>query len=562
MPLRTLHVLHTANMSHRLCVLGAKLTWRRALAASAIASASLGGCVETTVERLPLDQQISLNQPSTITRVSLELQPLGAIPYDGYTLPITSHSGQTLITQVSSQIEFRAQLKIPADSPWASSFLDPSSQPTLVAATPSSKRAALEMREILAGNPQPDNTPVTFMGRATDDTHLIVEQERSGGRARAIGQFDLMTGAILWRTGLESSSASQPHYDFAALPATERVAGPVFFSRWKPSSRSDPDPQDPSETGQNQPFSESDRASLSAAAWSAGLHLAPPAASGQPPQSIALWELPGRALWPLAISPDRKVLAVLSLVTLNDSLAADEIIIVSTAPWRSLLEAAPTAADTTSVASPLILARQPLAPRSADQNYLQRLAIWSRQTMDVWPVPQRGKSASAIVGIADGSGGLLGFDPSQQAANPGLFVIARGHQASAITTTISDDRQPSNPRNYEGLIIAKPTGLWWLRQAPSIATSASTSGSTTLQQLRIYERDALVKLIASTKPLPSMYLLEPDARPDRVALRLSMATFVDPAQRLVAPPQRPQPATAPQLPLPAPGSFMPTGGVP
>lgn len=534
---QAMHAAHAGCQSSRMAPARQKPV---AILAIVLAGWCGTACVKTTVKKLPIDEQAALNHVSQATRVRLEVQPLGVLPYDGYTLPIVAHSGgegppqaaSTIFSQVSPQVDFRAQLKVPSDSPWAGAFLDPPIQPRLIAATMRpGQQPALAIRQIWPRltaelSPEGENRQaITFMGRAADASHLLIEEERSQGRSRAIGQLDLATSTILWRTPESDEASSIQIYNFAAIPIKDRISGPLVFARWwskSPEKQADvedlePDPDVPIKP----PFS-------SNALWSAGLYLAPEVRSepsaGRAPEPIKLWEQPGRALWPLAVSPDRKLLAVLSIVTLDDSLAADELIILSLEPWRGVTSA------TQPVADPLILARRSLAGDRTASGYLQRLSLWSRQTIEPWPPRQVGDAASAICGIADGSGGLLAFDVAGALGAPGLTMMSSGQQASVLSLAMRDasGAQQSQP----GVLMARSTGLWWLVQPRSVDgqrnVRSGESRSTPTQAIRIHQQEALFRLMDQSGAGSRMLLLEPDNRADRVALRISLAQLVSP----------------------------------
>ncbi|MBC7836098.1 MAG: hypothetical protein H7Y88_13515 [Phycisphaerales bacterium] len=119
---------------------------------------------------------------TTVSRIQADIKRLGLIPFDGLTLPLTSHDGRWIATQHGPVPSWEAILGFPG------SDLSASTRISLFAVSDS------------AITPAPGDPSVprgVMLGRAADDHGFLVESPRPDGE-RWIGKADWATGDITW----------------------------------------------------------------------------------------------------------------------------------------------------------------------------------------------------------------------------------------------------------------------------------------------------------------------------------------------------------------------------
>jgi hypothetical protein len=113
------------------------------------------------------------------------------------------------------------------------------------------------------------------------------------------------------------------------------------------------------------------------------------------------------------------------------------------------------------------------------------------------------------------------FDLTGAIGPKGLSLLSTGHQATAMLLPRRD--AAGTLAAQPGAMIARPSGVWWMMQAP-----AASGSSSPVQALRLFPRTALFRQLDQPGQALSMVLLEQDDRADRVALRVSLAQLAQP----------------------------------
>ncbi len=181
-------------------------------AAALTAAAGLGGCVTEVVpvrpassgpangpmNSSPMTASTPIAGGSTSTsRVAAAIKPLGAIPYDGLTLPLVSPDGRWIVTQIGS---------LP---PWESVLAESGAKPV-----PSNAIAAFEVVDgtlraaawAVPAAETPSPTVGLLLGRSAENGWTLVERPNENG-SRWIGRLDLATGAVEWLVQDEAVNA-------------------------------------------------------------------------------------------------------------------------------------------------------------------------------------------------------------------------------------------------------------------------------------------------------------------------------------------------------------------
>jgi hypothetical protein len=134
----------------------------------------------------PLNATPTPPNATSTTRVAAAIKPLGAIPYDGFTLPLVSPDGRWIATQTGP---------VPG---WESVLAEPGAVPM-----PGSAIAAFE---VVNGALQPVVWPASaesvltaglLLGRCAGDGWVLVERPNENG-SRWIGKLQLGTGNVEW----------------------------------------------------------------------------------------------------------------------------------------------------------------------------------------------------------------------------------------------------------------------------------------------------------------------------------------------------------------------------
>lgn len=170
-----------------------------------IASGMVGACVTEVVPVKPANgiatgplnttPPVATAAPgnaSQSSRIAAAIKPIGAVPYDGLTLPLVTPDGRWIVTQIGS---------IPS---WEAVLAEPGAVPV-----PANAIAAFEivdgaLRRITwpdappnGGGTAPGDTAGLLLGRAAGDGWVLVERPNPD-RSRWIGKFDLASGSTQW----------------------------------------------------------------------------------------------------------------------------------------------------------------------------------------------------------------------------------------------------------------------------------------------------------------------------------------------------------------------------
>lgn len=146
-------------------------------------------------------------------RVSIAVQPLGAIPFDGQVLPIVSPDGRFIATQTGEAPEWPVLLAQGDASP---------------------PRTTIEVYELTDAGPRavPAVEPLPeglLLGRSADDRGVLVEQVLEGG-ARRLGLLRWASGAIEWLDAAKDGIAAHGVLTASGLVFTSRRTGETEFT--------------------------------------------------------------------------------------------------------------------------------------------------------------------------------------------------------------------------------------------------------------------------------------------------------------------------------------------
>lgn len=216
-------------------------------AAAALAATVLGACVEesssrrsntvgskpapTSAAALP-DGPIAspaLNATRTISRVVVNIAPLGAVPYDGLVLPQLSPDGRFIAVEEGEP------------PGWPSLLAEDDAVPALATRIAVYDLAGTPPTRVPSNEPMP---PGALLGRATDAVGYLIEWPRPDG-SRWIGRVHWVGGRVEWLVQGQAVNAHAVYTPRGGLLYTRRAPGAanaelVLAAEGQESVRSDP----------------------------------------------------------------------------------------------------------------------------------------------------------------------------------------------------------------------------------------------------------------------------------------------------------------------------------
>ena len=130
------------------------------------------------------------SRSSTDSRVIVSIRPIGSVPFDGMTLPLTSPNGRFLATQSGSTPSFAAVLAEPG-------IAVPAGLKVTAAAIAEHQSVSPETPAIVPLSWSGSLPRGLLLGRSCDDRGFLVEQPRPDG-SRRIGFVDWQSGSLTW----------------------------------------------------------------------------------------------------------------------------------------------------------------------------------------------------------------------------------------------------------------------------------------------------------------------------------------------------------------------------
>jgi hypothetical protein len=160
-------------------------------------------------------------QAFTNSRFVVSIRPLGSVPFDAMTLPLTSPSGRFVASQFGATPEWSLLLATPPKPGWS------------VSVPPQLRLAAFETSLGSGDSSAPrELTPISWssplprgllLGRSCDEEGFLVEAPNADG-SRWIGKVDWLSGRIVWL--VQGDARPDPLLDTANTPhpAASQVA--------------------------------------------------------------------------------------------------------------------------------------------------------------------------------------------------------------------------------------------------------------------------------------------------------------------------------------------------
>jgi len=191
-----------------------------AVAATWLAAGCTSGSKSGDSSQSSPDSSRRINTPagvSTVTHVRTGMLPAGSIPYDNLTLPIVSHTGRYIATQIGAPPKWNSILAAEGAQPPAAS--------------------SIQVYHIHAADQPLQPPPPTphcsidqpwLLGRSGNDRSFLVEAPQDDG-SRWIGAVDWTTCNVTWLVNDGSVNAFATQNEFGELAFSRRAPGSSRF---------------------------------------------------------------------------------------------------------------------------------------------------------------------------------------------------------------------------------------------------------------------------------------------------------------------------------------------